>query len=89
VDNGDDAVVNFNIASDILVFEDGVVPLWSDTFVNGAPALLGTWASGSVTIQGLQTSDVPYLHIEGVSSSPTYGADGPGPWSVASDNLLF
>lgn len=84
-DNGDDATVGFDILSDILVFEDGIVPTWSDTIVNGAPALLGTWADGSITLQGLGTDDVPNLIIEGVASAPAYGAAGPGPWSTDAD----
>ena len=67
------------------MFEDGIVPTWSDTIVNGAPALLGTWADGSITLQGLGTDDVPNLIIEGVASAPAYGAAGPGPWSTDAD----
>lgn len=85
LDNGDDAAIGFDILSDVLVFEDGIVPTWSDTMVNGAPALLGTWADGSITLQGLGTDDVPSLIIEGVASAPAYGPAAPGPWSVPSD----
>ena len=85
---GDDVAVDFNIANDILVFEDGVTPVWSDTLVNGAAALLGTWTGGSITIQGLDTGDVPNLLMEGLTTGLPYGPAGPGPWSSASDYLL-
>lgn len=86
-DNGDDATVGFDILSDVLVFEDGIVPTWSDTLVNGAPALLGTWADGSITLQGLSTANVGQLIIEGLPDGTVMGtADaGPGPWSNNSD----
>jgi hypothetical protein len=84
-DSGDDATVSFDIAEDILVFDDGVAPTWSDTMVNGAAALLGSWEGGSITIQGLGTDDVPDLMIEGSAADPAYGAPGPGPWSNGDD----
>lgn len=82
-DNGDDATIGFDILTDVLVFEDGVVPTWSNSLVNGAPALLGSWAGGSITLQGLSTDDVANLIIEG--SAGSIGSDGPGPWSTSSD----
>ena len=84
-DNGNDATVGFDIHSDVLVFEDGVSPTWSDTMVNGAVALLGTWAGGSITLQGLGTDDVPSLLIEGLASAPDFGPPGAGPWSTDTD----
>lgn len=83
--SGNDIAASFDILTDVLLFEDGIVPVWSDTLVNGAPALLGTWADGSVTIQGLDTGDVPQLQVQNVAGAPQYGASGPGPWSAASD----
>ena len=83
-DSGNDIAAAFDILSDVLVFEDGIAPVWSDTLVNGAQALLGTWADGSVTIQGLSTADVPNLHTQNMGT-PQYGDAGPGPWSTGSD----
>jgi Ca2+-binding RTX toxin-like protein len=84
-DNGDDAAIGFDILSDVLVFEDGIVPIWSDTMVNGAPALLGTWADGSITLQGLSTADVDNLITENMAMPPAFGPPGPGAWSNAGD----
>ena len=62
--SGDDLLITFDILTDVLVFQDDIVPTWSDTLVNGEEMLLGTWTGGSVTIEGLDTSDVPNLIIE-------------------------
>ena len=86
--SGDDVAVDFKIANDILVFEDGVTPVWNDTVVNGAAALPGAWSRGSITIQGLDTSDVPNLLMEGLTTGFAYGPAGPGPCSCPSDYLL-
>ena len=83
--SGDDALVDFNILNDSLVFEDGVDPTWSDTMVNGAEALVGNWVDGSVTIQGLSTDDLPNLIIEGASAAQIGGVTETNPWSIRSD----
>ena len=89
MNSGNDIAAAFDILTDVLVFEDGIVPTWSDTLVNGAPALLGTWADGSVTIQGLGTDDLDDLRIIGVESAPEVGSAGPGPWSNNTDAAAY
>ena len=87
--DGDDVTIGFNLLTDILVFADGLVPEWSNSFVNGQEALVGTYAGGSITLPGLDTGDVAALHIEGPIAPPAFGSDAMGAWSVPSDALLF
>ena len=83
--SGDDLLISFDVLTDVLVFEDGIIPTWSDTMVNGELMLLGTWAGGSVTIEGLDTTDVPDLIIQGGAGSTLLAAQGPGAWSTDAD----
>lgn len=88
-DNGDDITISFDAATDILVFEDGMIPVWSDTYVNGQQALVGTFAGGSITLPGLETGDVASLNIEGVAGAAAFGPDAMSAWSVNSDADYF
>lgn len=84
--NGDDVVVNFTLSLDTLVFADGLNPVWSNTVVNGASALVATFEGGSLTFQGLSMDDVASMMIQGnrgtlaATEAPIEGA-----WSVESD----
>ena len=86
--SGHDIVINFDLALDTLVLQDGVTPLWSNTVINGAQALVGSFQGGSLTFQGLSTADVASIMIEGsrgtLSSAPE---PIPSAWSVPSDFL--
>ena len=83
---GDDVIVNFDLALDTLVLEDGVTPVWSNTLVNGAPGLVGTFEGGSVTFQGLTMDDVAAMMIEGNRGSLSATEDPvQSAWSVPSD----
>ena len=86
--SGDDLVVDFSL-SDVLVFEDGVVPIWSDTRINGQPALLGTFGTSSVTLESYTTAAVASLNIEGYAGADLYAGPGMGPWSVSTDAAYF
>lgn len=70
--SGDDIVVDFT-TNDVLVFQDGVQPVWQDVMLNGQQALVGTWAGGSVTLEGYTTASLGLLNIESVP-----GATAPG-----------
>jgi hypothetical protein len=87
--NGDDIVLQFAKGTDIIQFTDGLQPVWSNTYVNGQKALLGSFDGGSVTLTGLSTDDVPALNIEGVGDPAQYGAAGISSWSVPTDAALF
>lgn len=86
--SGDDVVINFTLGLDTLVFDEGMTPVWSNTIVNGAGALVGTFEGGSITLQGLSMSDVESLMIEGsrgtLASTTDPLASG---WSLPSDFL--
>lgn len=85
-DSGNDLAVSFDASLDILVFEDGVVPTWSNTLVNGAQALVGSFSGGSITLMGLDMDDVAGLNIDG-SRGSLAGSTAPveSAWSVESD----
>lgn len=86
--SGDDIVINFDLALDTLVFLDGVMPFWSNTIINGAQALVGSFQGGSVTFQGLSTADVASMMIEGSRGTLAATPDPvPSAWSVPSDFL--
>ena len=88
VGSGDDVVINFDVALDTLAFEDGVMPIWSNTIVNGASALVATFAGGSLTLQGLSMDDVGSIMIDGPVGTLA-GTEDPSPsaWSLPSDFL--
>jgi Ca2+-binding RTX toxin-like protein len=87
-DNGDDIVINFDLALDTLAFEDGVMPIWSNTIINGATALVGTFEGGSVTFQGMSMDDVASIMIDGSRGTLAATEDPiPSAWSVPSDFL--
>ena len=85
-DNGNDVVMNFTLSLDTLQFAPGLSPMWSNTIVNGASALVATFEGGSLTFQGLTMNDVDAMMILGDrgtladSSLPVESA-----WSVESD----
>jgi Ca2+-binding RTX toxin-like protein len=85
-DSGDDIIVNFDIALDTLAFEDGIMPIWNNTIINGASALVGTFAGGSVTFQGLSMDDVAAMRIDG-SRGTLAASEDPisSAWSVPTD----
>ena len=85
--SGNDYITHFNMTLDTLVFPQNTSIVWHDTLVNGEAALLGTFAGGSVTIGGLNLSEVSQLHLLGVASSTT-GAEIASAWSVPSDSLV-
>jgi hypothetical protein len=88
VGSGDDVVINFDLALDTLAFEDGVMPVWNNTIINGATALVGTFADGSVTFQGLSMDDVASMMIDGSRGSLAETEDPvPSSWSLPSDFL--
>lgn len=88
VGSGDDVVINFDLGLDTLAFEDGVMPVWNNTIINGATALVGTFADGSVTFQGLSMDDVASMMIDGSRGSLAETEDPvPSSWSLPSDFL--
>jgi Ca2+-binding RTX toxin-like protein len=88
VGSGDDVVINFDLALDTLAFEDGLMPIWSNTIINGATALVATYAGGSLTLQGLSMDDVGSIMIDG-SVGTLADTENPTPsaWSLPSDFL--
>lgn len=86
---GNDLVIQFDRANDVIQFAGDLQPVWSDTYVNGQQALMATYAGGSLTLTGLTTGDVPFLHVEGFVGPASYGVHGPGSWSVPSDASFF
>jgi hypothetical protein len=87
--SGNDLVTQFDKTNDVLQFNDGLNPTWSDTYVNGMHALLGEYSGGSVTLTGLTTADLSSLHIQGVSGSAVVGAPHASTWSSTSDLFHF
>ena len=86
VGSGDDVVINFDLALDTLAFEDGINPVWNNTIINGAQALVGTYEGGSVTFQGLSMDDVASMMIDGSRGILAQTEDPvPSAWSVPSD----
>jgi hypothetical protein len=87
--SGNDLVTQFDKSNDILQFNGGASPTWSDTYVNGMHALLGVYSGGSVTLTGLTTADLATLHIQGVSGAPITAAPEASSWSSTSDLFHF
>lgn len=85
-DSGDDVVINFTLTHDTLVFAEGLSPEWSNTIINGADALVATFAGGSLTFQGLSIDDVAAMMIQG-DRGTIADSDAPvaSAWSVESD----
>ena len=88
--SGNDLILNFNKAQDVLDFTSDTQVTWCNTFVNGQDALLGTFAGGSVTMTGLSTADLGALHIHGLATPAMIDPmDHISWWSVPSDAALF
>ena len=85
-DSGDDIIINFTLSLDTLEFAAGLDPVWTNSIVNGAAALVATFAGGSLTFQGLSTDDVADMSIQGnrgtIAPDPTPVESA---WSVDSD----
>ncbi|WP_308515732.1 hypothetical protein [Sphingomonas flavescens] len=86
--SNDDIVTHFDPAMDVLQFNDGLQPNWSDSVVNGMPSLLATFAGGSLTLTGLTTADLANMHIDGVSGFPSTSTPMLSYWSVSTDHLV-
>ena len=85
-DSGDDVIINFTLSLDTPVFAAGLDPVWTNSIVNGATALVATFDGGSLTFQGLSTDDVAAMMIQGnrgtIAPDPTPVASA---WSADSD----
>jgi hypothetical protein len=86
--SGHDLVVDFSM-NDVLVFEGDGLLVWSDTFINGQSALVGTWGNSSITLEGYTTAAVPSLTMESATGEYELGSPGLSSWSVASDADYF
>ena len=86
--SGHDYLTYF-MSDDVLAFEDGIVPVWSDSMVNGLPVLVGKWNGGSLTIEGYSTASLSTIQMDGPLGPPITTDAGLSAWSVASDADYF